>query len=68
MSRFNVVLSEELDDKIEEAAKETGQTKSDVLRKSLALYFTAREADSRGLKLGLVDKKTDVLKTEIIGL
>jgi predicted transcriptional regulator len=66
--RFNVVLSDELIDAIDQIAEKTETSKSDILRKSLQLYLTAKEGSSEGLKLGLVDPRTKMLKTEIIGL
>jgi len=66
--RFNVVLSDELIDAIDQIAEKTETSKSDILRKSLQLYLTAQEGRREGLKLGLVDPGTKLLKTEIIGL
>jgi predicted transcriptional regulator len=66
--RFNVVLSDELIDAIDQIAEKTETSKSDILRKSLQLYLAAKEGSQEGLKLGLVDPGTKMLKTEIIGL
>jgi predicted transcriptional regulator len=66
--RFNVVLSDELNAKIEAAAKDSEMTKSDILRKAIQLYIVARDGSSRGFKLGLVSPKTSKMETEIIGL
>lgn len=65
--RFNVVLSDDLNREIDKAAEETETNKSDILRKALQLYLTARDGKTRGLKLGLVDK-SQKLQTEIVGL
>lgn len=66
--RLNVVLSADLNRAIDEAAAESETNKSEILRKALQLYLAAREGKQRGLKLGLVEPKTDKLQTEIIGL
>jgi predicted transcriptional regulator len=66
--RLNIVLSDALSREIEKAAEETETSKSEVFRKALQLYLAARAGKERGLKLGLVEQKTDKLQTEIIGL
>jgi metal-responsive CopG/Arc/MetJ family transcriptional regulator len=66
--RFNVVLSDDLNREIDRVAKEAETNKSEIFRKALQLYLAAREGKQRGLKLGLVEPKTDRLQTEIIGL
>lgn len=66
--RFNVVLSDDLNREIDEAVKKSESSKSEILRKALQLYLAAREGKERGLKLGLVEPKTDKLQTEIVGL
>ncbi|MBN6206110.1 ribbon-helix-helix protein, CopG family [Ralstonia pickettii] len=66
--RFNVVLSDDLNREIDRAAEEAETNKSEILRKALQLFLAAREGKQRGLKLGLVDPKSEKLQTEIIGL
>lgn len=66
--RFNVVLSDDLNREIDRAAEETETNKSEILRKALQLFLAAREGKQRGLKLGLVEPKSQKLQTEIIGL
>lgn len=66
--RFNVVLSEELNREIDKAAEETESNKSEILRKALQLYLAARDGKRRGLKLGLIEPKSEKLQTEIVGL
>lgn len=66
--RFNVVLSDDLNREIDRAAEETETNKSEILRKALQLFLAAREGKQRGLKLGLVEPKTEKLQTEIVGL
>ncbi len=66
--RFNVVLSDDLNREIDEAVQKSETSKSEILRKALQLYLAAREGKERGLKLYLVESKTDKLQTEIVGL
>ena len=66
--RFNVVLSDDLNREIDEAVQKSETSKSEILRKALQLYLAAREGKERGLKLCLVESKTDKLQTEIVGL
>lgn len=67
-ARFNVVLSDDFNREIDDAAEEAETKKSEIIRKALQLYLAARAGRSRGLELGLVDPKTNRLQTEIIGL
>ena len=66
--RFNVVLSDDLNREIDQAVAESESSKSEILRKALQLYLAARDGSRRGLKLGLVEPKTEKLQTEIVGL
>ncbi len=65
--RLSLDISRELNDLLEELAARTGGTKSDVLRKAIALMEVAVDGKRRGLKLGLADRDQQ-LTTEIIGL
>ena len=65
--RLSLDISPELNSLLEELAAKTGGTKSDVLRKAIALMEVAVDAKRRGLKLGLADRDQQ-LTTEIIGL
>lgn len=66
--KFNVALSDELNAEIDEVVQKTQNTKSEVLRKALQLYLAAQRGKAEGLSVGLVDKSTKQLKTEIVGL
>jgi len=66
--RFNLVLSDDLNKAIDKEIAASETTKSDVMRKSLQLYLAARESNRRGLKIGLVEPKTNQLYQEFIGL
>jgi metal-responsive CopG/Arc/MetJ family transcriptional regulator len=66
--RFNVILSDDLNREIDQAAAEAETNKSEILRKALQLLLAAYEGKKNGLKIGLVDPKTKKLDTEIIGI
>jgi metal-responsive CopG/Arc/MetJ family transcriptional regulator len=68
MIRFNLSISDELNGAIDKAAAESETNKSEIIRKALQLYLAAKDGAARGLKLGLVDPKTQKVDTEIIGL
>jgi predicted transcriptional regulator len=67
-ARFNVIMSDELNRDLDAAAEESETTKSDVIRKALQLFLAARDGNRRGLKVGLVDPKTEKMQTEFVGL
>lgn len=67
-ARLNVILSDDLNREIDRVAAESETNKSEILRKALQLFLAAREGTQRGLKLGLVEPKSQKLQTEIIGL
>ncbi len=65
--RLSLDISVELNTLLEQLAAITGSSKSEVLRKSIALMEVAVDAKRRGLKLGLAEKDQP-LATEIVGL
>ncbi len=64
--RVSLDISPELYAKLQALAKDIRGTKSDVLRKSLALMDVAVQARKSGKKIGIADR-TEQLTTEIIG-
>lgn len=66
--RLNVVLSNDLNRDLDQAAEASETTKSEIFRKALQLYLAARDGAQRGLKVGLVEPKTGQLQTEFVGL
>jgi predicted transcriptional regulator len=67
-ARFSIVMSDELNRDLDTAAEESETTKSEIFRKALQLFLAARDGNRRGLKLGLIDPKTEKMQTEIVGL
>jgi len=65
--RLSLDISAELNDLLERLAADTGGTKSDVLRKAIALMEVAVEAKRRGQKFGVAGRDQQ-LATEIVGI
>jgi predicted transcriptional regulator len=65
--KLSVEVSGELDALLEELAKETHGTKSDVLRKGIALMQVAVDAKKKGQRLGVADKDQK-LEKELVGI
>lgn len=65
--RVQLILSDELEREINNAAEESGNTRSELVRKALTLYLAALEKKKQGLKLGFA-KPDQALETEVIGL
>lgn len=65
--RLSLDISPELNELLETLATTTGGTKSDVLRKAIALMEVAVEAKRQGKKFGIAEKDQP-LATEIIGV
>jgi len=66
--RFNLVLSDDLNNAIDREIAASETNKSEVMRKALQLYLAARDGKRRGLKIGLVEPATNLLHQEFIGL
>jgi len=65
--RLSLDISPELNALLERLATTTGGTKSDVLRKAIALMEVVVEAKRQGKKFGIAEKDQP-LATEIVGL
>lgn len=65
--RLSLALSPELNNRLTELATVSHTTKSEVLRKAVALYDVAFEARKHQRKLGILDSENRLV-TEIIGL
>lgn len=64
--RLSLDVSSELNNVLENVANETHSTKSDVLRKSIALLEMAVREKKHGHHLGVFNSKQQIVK-EIIG-
>jgi predicted transcriptional regulator len=67
-ARFDVVMSDELNRAIDAAAEDSETTRSEIFRKALQFFLAARDGNKRGLKVGLIDPKTEKMQTEFTGL
>lgn len=65
--RISLDISPALNEKLRAMARDMNGTKSDVLRRSLALMEVALQAAKDGKKVGIADR-SEQLNTEIIGL
>ena len=65
--RVSLDISPELNSKLEELAGENHASKSDVLRRAIALMDIATQAKKSGKKFGIAEANQP-LATEIIGL
>ena len=65
--RLSLDITPELNDLLNDLALKTGGTKSDVLRKAIALIEIAVDAKRRGKKFGIAEKDQP-LTTEIVGI
>ena len=66
--KLSVEVSQELDATLEQLAKDVHGTKSDVLRKGIALLQVAVEAKKQGQKFGVADSTGKQLEREIVGI
>lgn len=65
--KLSLEVSAELNKTLERLAEGIGGSKSEVLRKAIALMDVALEAKQRGQKFGIANKDQQ-LATEIVGL
>jgi predicted transcriptional regulator len=65
--RLTLDVSQELNRTLEDLAERTGSTKSDLLRRAIALMEVAVDAKQNGQNLSLSDKQDRVV-TKIVGL
>jgi metal-responsive CopG/Arc/MetJ family transcriptional regulator len=65
--RFNLQMSQELSQVVDQIAESAGSNRTDVFRQALALMQIAHTAKKEGRHIGLVSDRSK-LDTEIIGL
>jgi hypothetical protein len=64
---FNLVITNELNERLESLAKDGQTTKCNVLRKAIALFDIVAEANANKKRFGILDKDRNLI-TEIVGL
>jgi len=65
--RLSLSLSPELNERLEQLAMANHTTKTEILRKAIALYDVAAEAKMEKKRLGILDQNKQLL-TEIVGI
>ena len=65
--RLSLVVSPELNERLEQLATANHTSKSEVLRKAIALFDIASEAKAEKKRIGILDQNKR-LETEIVGL
>lgn len=65
--RLSLDVSPELNERLETLAEQTHGTKSDVLRKAIALMDLAVQAKREGKRVGIAEGD-QALSTEIVGI
>lgn len=65
--RLSVVVSPELNARLEKLAEAEHSTKTEILKKAIALFDVAHDAKAQDKRLGIFDKDKQ-LEVEIVGL
>lgn len=65
--RFSLIVSPQLNELLEDLARAGHTTKSDVLRRAIALFDIATQARRNNKHLGILDQDNN-LEAEIVGL
>ncbi|MGK7923684.1 MAG: DNA-binding protein [Spirulina sp.] len=60
MIHFNLDISPELNETLEELAQKIGGTKTDVLRQGITLLYLMLEAKEQGKKFGIAEPNQDL--------
>ncbi len=65
--RLSLTVSPELNERLEQLASQSHSTKSEILRKAIALFDVATEAKEQKQRIGLFDQNRQMV-TEIVGI
>jgi predicted transcriptional regulator len=66
--KLTLELTEDINNFLDEEAEQSGTTKSDVLRKAIALMKAASIGKQKGRELALIDPKSEKVVGHIVGL
>jgi predicted transcriptional regulator len=66
--KLTLELTEDINSFLDEEAEQSGTTKSDVLRKAIALMKAASLGKQKGRELALIDPKSEKVVSHIVGL
>jgi predicted transcriptional regulator len=69
-ARMTMELPEGLNNRLEKIARDNGVSKTDIVKKALALFDVAHEAAQDGKRIGVFrkDKDGDSIEREIVGI
>jgi predicted transcriptional regulator len=65
--RLNIAVSPQLNDRLEQLAESNHSSKTEILRRALALYDVVVQAKADDQRVGILDKNRKLL-TEIVGI
>jgi predicted transcriptional regulator len=65
-SRYNLVLGEKIEARLDELAKKEGVSKSAILRRALAVYFYLRQEEAEGRRIAVTEKDGRVMKELVL--
>jgi len=65
--RMTVVMAPEIDEELNALAKRKSVTKTEIVRRALALYKVAAQAQDIGQSIALVNEHNKVLK-QVVGI
>jgi predicted transcriptional regulator len=65
--RLSLAVSPELNDRLEQLASSGHTTKSEILRKAIALFDVVAEAKTERKRFGILDQNKQLV-TEIVGI
>ena len=65
--RLSLAVSPELNERLEQLASSGHMTKSELLRRAIALFDVVAEAKSAKKRIGILDQNKN-LETEIVGI
>jgi predicted transcriptional regulator len=65
--RLSLVVSPELNERLEQLATTNHTSKSEILRKAIALFDIVAEAKAEKKRIGILDQNKH-LETEIVGI
>jgi predicted transcriptional regulator len=65
--RLSLAVSPELNDRLEQLATSSHTSKTEILRKAIALFDVVAEAKSEKKRFGILDQNKNLV-TEIVGI
>ena len=63
--RLSLIVSPELNGTLNELAERSHATKSEVLRKAIALFDVAAQAKQKGHRIGILDQDDKVVRKKV---